>query len=485
MRFADVRTRCSVGALLLRAVAAAGCSDSTATSETSGVLPSTSGEAGCPPGACSSSPDSDSQSESEAPGTDTGAICGNGLVEPPEQCDGAPVFGVPCPDTCRFEPATVLWEAVFDWQSGSDKGRAIAIASDSSIVVAGDTGKSDGQSGPLLVWVSEDGLVLRSAVAEPDPDQGLRPHAATSVHVDADGVVAAGRDWEREVWLARYSHDGDLVWQTGYSAMDPDSPTTAGNAFGLEDGRIALVTYLDLGGMASGRIAYFEEEMLESEEQFSGPEYMPGFDSLSQLRGVALSAADVLVFGSARTGVTRYPWMQRRVLGGEAAWELMLDSQPGELLDRFTDAAIAADGTLVLVAHRTLDPAELRDAWVGAFSPDGVLLWSDAYTGEYQRDDFPSGVATDVYGNAFVHLTVSDDNHPQPEANYDFVLIKYDSAGERQWLERWSGTGDGNGLMSWDQSGGVAVDPDGFVVVTGSTLNGDFGYDVIVRKLAP
>lgn len=464
--------------------AGSACSEPPASVGTAHTETSTSGAPTCSSGACASSDGAD-PSSSDASSSAGSPTCGNGIVEPPEQCDGQPIFGVPCPGTCRLKPATVLWETKFDWQSGQERARAIAIGDDASIVVVGETGNADGQNGPLLLKVSEDGDVLWSAVGQAAPRQGLRPDAATSVHLDAEGIVVAGRDWEREVWLARYAHDGDLLWQTGYSAMDRDSPTSAGNAFAVEDGRIALVTHVDLGGAAPGRIAYFAEDVLESQDQFSGPESAPGFSNLSGLMGVALTSSEALVFGGAFVGQTHSPWMQRRALRGAMLWEVTLDSQPGELLDRFTDAAVGADGTLMLVAHRTLDPAEMRDAWVGAFSPEGELLWSDAYTGEYHRDDFPSGVATDAEGNTFVHLTVSDDAHPQAEANHDLVLIEYDSAGARQWVERWTGSGDGDGLMSWDRSGGVAVDPSGFVVVTGYTFNGERDYDVIVRKLAP
>ena len=473
--------RCSLAVL----AGLAGCNDSATSSATN--------TADCTTPACGSS-----QSETSTVGAPTGTadgtsdvsgstasdpICGDGIVEAPEQCDGSRFAGVVCPESCRFAAGTVLWETTFDWKQQRDYGSAIAFDA-GAVVIAGAAGEPSGPH-PLLLWVSDEGGVTQAVVRDSRGPVNTGPQWASHIHTDDAGFVVVGSDLRPDAWLARYAHDGELVWETIYATGDLDSGTHGNNAATLEDGRIALFGEVDLGGEFPAFIATFDEGLLVDEQFFAGPPRgSPTYSNPSGLRGVLLSGSDVVIAGSGRTSEARVPWMQRRVLGRDAVWGITLESQAGQLIDGFTAVAVRPDGSIVATAHRELDDAELRDAWVGAFSPDGEQLWSDTYTGEYHRDDRPTGIAADAQGNVFVHLTLSDDNHPQPEANYDLVVIKYGASGNREWIDRWSGPGSSDGLMSWDSSGAIAIDADGFVVVTGSTIVGD-NHDVVVRKLAP
>jgi hypothetical protein len=380
-----------------------------------------------------------------------------------------------------------MWETKFDWLHLRDHGMDL-VHVDSEIVVCGTAGEPNGTH-PLLLWMTNNGVVSRAVVhgsgsgdsTSPGPLRGGR------LHRDELGYVVVGSDDRPDVWLARYSHDGELVWETIYSAMVPRSGTNGATAMTLADGRIALFGEVDLTDEAPGFVAVFDEGVLTDEHFFAGPPVTRGstYSNLTGLHAVRLSATDVLIAGGAFTTTGgAMPWMQRRKLFGAPVWELPVDIGSESREGTFTAMTVRPDGSVVAVAERVFEESELSDVEILALSADGEALWSYRYTGEYHRDDRPTGVASDLDGNAYVHLTVSDDGHSQPQNNHDLVLIKFDAAGDPQWQDSWSGPGSGDGLQSWDYSGGVIVDPDGFVLVTARTFTGANDYDVLVRKLA-
>lgn len=105
-----------------------------------------------------------------------------------------------------------------------------------------------------------------------------------------------------------------------------------------------------------------------------------------------------------------------------------------------------------------------------AYSTDGVALWERRYDGPSSGGDRGNALALDDSGNLYVTgrsrgLGTSD----------DYTTIKYDAAGQLQWLARYDGPGSGI-----DNALDVAVDAAGGVYVTGysdGTGAGPSGWD--------
>jgi hypothetical protein len=92
------------------------------------------------------------------------------------------------------------------------------------------------------------------------------------------------------------------------------------------------------------------------------------------------------------------------------------------------------------------------------------------------------GIAVDGSGNVYVTGETEGGLDGNPSAGgYDIFVVKYDSAGVKQWV-RQLGTG------GWDVGIGIAVDGSGNVYVTGWTQGGldgnpsAGGYDIFVVK---
>jgi hypothetical protein len=121
---------------------------------------------------------------------------------------------------------------------------------------------------------------------------------------------------------------------------------------------------------------------------------------------------------------------------------------------------------------------------LGACAPAALAQlsvdWFDTYGFEAPRPDGGRDVAVDAQGNVYVTGESAVDIQ-----EHDYVTIKYDAAGTRQWVRRYNGIGDKN-----DEGRAIGLDAAGNVYVAGiSWGGGNFGtppkYDVVTIKYDP
>ena len=144
-------------------------------------------------------------------------------------------------------------------------------------------------------------------------------------------------------------------------------------------------------------------------------------------------------------------------------------------------------GTTELVA------AGRTDAFLLKLNAEGTVLWAKQFGGAYE--DSISHVVVDVQGNLIVQGTFADEAtwggqkmHAGGGSDSDVLLAKYDSNGNHLWSKNF-------GNQFNEVAGGVAVDPAGNIVMTGSydrsitfgdTEHGCAGEsDVFVARFAP
>jgi hypothetical protein len=91
------------------------------------------------------------------------------------------------------------------------------------------------------------------------------------------------------------------------------------------------------------------------------------------------------------------------------------------------------------------------------YDTNGIQQWARRYNGPGNAYDAPYGIAVDAAGTVYV-AGGSEGNG----SGSDYTVIKYDSAGARQWVRRYNGAGNG-----YDTAQALTVDPAGNVCVTG------------------
>lgn len=106
---------------------------------------------------------------------------------------------------------------------------------------------------------------------------------------------------------------------------------------------------------------------------------------------------------------------------------------------------------------------------------DGNELWVARYSSPANVGDYPYAIAVDTSGNVYV-TGASSDNTFTP----DYATVKYNAAGVGQWVRRYNGTVGG-----FDEAHAIAVDAEGNVYVTGSSMSASFDFDYVTIKYSP
>jgi uncharacterized delta-60 repeat protein len=106
------------------------------------------------------------------------------------------------------------------------------------------------------------------------------------------------------------------------------------------------------------------------------------------------------------------------------------------------------------------------------YNSDGNIMWLQKYNGPADSSDYPSALVVDPSGNVYVAGSSYGVG-----SKSDFVVIKYNSSGVQQWIQRYNGPANDG-----DNSYSLAVDASGNVYVTGTSFGGASSYDYYTIK---
>ncbi|MDQ2985966.1 MAG: SBBP repeat-containing protein [Armatimonadota bacterium] len=121
-----------------------------------------------------------------------------------------------------------------------------------------------------------------------------------------------------------------------------------------------------------------------------------------------------------------------------------------------TDMAVDASGNVYVTGY-SHDAQNFREFTTVKYNSAGIEQWVATYNGPYVGADQPAALAVDDSGNVYV-TGESEGQYGWP----DYATVKYDSAGNELWVARYNGPGD-----YFDGARALAVDASGNVYVTG------------------
>ncbi len=157
---------------------------------------------------------------------------------------------------------------------------------------------------------------------------------------------------------------------------------------------------------------------------------------------------------------------------GQEQWVASYNG-PGNALDLANAIAVDSSGNVYVTGESYgLDSA--RDYATIKYNSTGQEQWVARYNGPANYDDEARAIALD--GSANVYVTGY--SYGVGDVGTDYATIKYNSAGQQQWIARYNG-----GTRSDDYGKGIAVDSAGNVYVTGDSLGvGDQNPDYATIK---
>jgi hypothetical protein len=138
-------------------------------------------------------------------------------------------------------------------------------------------------------------------------------------------------------------------------------------------------------------------------------------------------------------------------------------SGPAHTLYEGRSIALDAAGNSY-VAGISRDTNFVEDFTTIKYNANGVQQWVQTYNGPGNDDDEVKCIAVDASGNVYVSGSSKGNN-----TGWDFATIKYNAAGVQQWVQRYTGTGNGINLLDSDRLSGMVIDNLGNVYVTGTS----------------
>jgi len=155
---------------------------------------------------------------------------------------------------------------------------------------------------------------------------------------------------------------------------------------------------------------------------------------------------------------------------GTEEWVARYDG-PGNYLDVAKAIAIDDSGN-VYVTGRSVGSGIYWDYATVKYSSTGVQQWVARYDGPAYEDDRAHTIAVDGSGNVYVTGGIRSSR-----GDYDYATIKYNSVGNQQWVARYNGPGN-----DWDVATSIALDDAGNVYVTGWSFGSGTNYDYATIK---
>ena len=144
---------------------------------------------------------------------------------------------------------------------------------------------------------------------------------------------------------------------------------------------------------------------------------------------------------------------------------------PGNGNDKATAVAVDGSGN-VYITGESRGSGGNQDYATIKYNSAGVQQWVKRYNGAGNGLDVAKAIGRDGAGNVYVTGVC------QWSANNDFITIKYNSGGVRQWVRRYNGPGNG-----WDTALAMAVDNCGTVYASGISYGagagGTFDYATV------
>ncbi|MGH7496050.1 MAG: SBBP repeat-containing protein [bacterium] len=144
---------------------------------------------------------------------------------------------------------------------------------------------------------------------------------------------------------------------------------------------------------------------------------------------------------------------------------------PANAGDEANALALDAAGNVHVTGH-SLGTGGNRDYLTLKYNTAGVRQWSARFNAPANNVDEAKDIAVDASGNAYVAGFSHGAN-----GNPDYLTVKHNSAGVRQWTARYNGPGNGD-----DKINALSIDAAGSVFVTGSSLGANGNPDYATLK---
>ena len=280
--------------------------------------------------------------------------------------------------------------------------------------------------------------------------------AANAIAVDGSGNVYVTGSSEEQCATVKYSQSGQQEWVARYSGPGGEAQ---GNAIAVDAAGDVYVT--GVTAMCQNP-AYVTIKYDSAGHQQWVATYGYGGATAIAVDG----AGNVYVTGD--SGAYFYTTIKYNP-AGEEQW-VAIGPPDGLLANGLESIAIDGFGN-VYVTGTTIGEGGDFDYGTVKYNSAGQQQWLATYNGPVGGWDQARGIAVDGSGNVYV----TGRSAGLGTGRFDYATVKYNPSGQEQWVARYNGPGN-----DWDGAEAIAVDGSGNVYVTGESVGSNvFDYATI------
>ena len=264
-----------------------------------------------------------------------------------------------------------------------------------------------------------------------------------------------------------YSGAGIQQWNLRYRASQSNDSYPAAIVYD-GSGHAVVAGYSDLEEGSGYDIATVSYDMGGSqwwEARFDGP----GISDEAASAVAIDEPGNTYVTCYSRSSITGYDYATVKYDAvGTQQWAVRYDG-PSSGDDIVSSLGIDDAGNVYVSGYSYDSSGSSSEYATVKYSPAGVQQWVARYSGLLESTNFAFDLAVGKSGDVVVTGTGSDSSG----AAFDYITVKYNSAGTEQWVARYNGSGNGGDFAS-----AAAIDSSGNVFVTGaSDESSNRGYD--------
>jgi uncharacterized delta-60 repeat protein len=297
---------------------------------------------------------------------------------------------------------------------------------------------------------------------------------ATAIAVDGTGNVyvtgrSPGLGTNYDYATIKYNASGQEEWVARYNGLG--NARDGARAIGLDDSGNVYVTGISVGSGTDFDYATIKYSP-SGEEQWVARYNGPGNGSDSGYALVVDGSGNIYVTGvSVGLGTGFDAVTIKYSPSGEEQWVARYNG-PANNYDAAYAIALDGSGNVIVTGSSISTTSPDYDYLTIKYNPAGQQQWVARYRGPANNADEAAHIAVDRVDNVYVTGASTGLG-----TDYDYATIKYSPSGEEEWVARYNGTGNFG-----DVAYGVAVDSSGNVYVTGSSAGTGTNSDYVTIK---
>jgi uncharacterized delta-60 repeat protein len=363
------------------------------------------------------------------------------------------------------------WDARYNGTGNDlDEARSIAVDGSGNVYVTGRSMGSGTSSDFVTIKYNSAGVQQWTAIYN---GSGNDWDAANSIAVDGSGNVyvtgkSIGSGTSEDFATIKYNSFGVQQWTARYNG--PGNYSDEPRSIAIDGLGNVYVTGESFGSGTSydyATIKYNSAGVQQWAARYNGPG-----NGIDYAYSIAVDGSgNVYVIGGSTGVVSDFDYATIKYnSAGVQQWAARYNG-PGNDLD--VGYSIAVDGSgNIYVTGRSIGSGTGEDFATIKYNSAGVQQWAAIYNGPGNGGDGAYSIAVDGSENVYVTGYSFGSGTGQ-----DYAVIKYNSSGIQDWLQRYNGPGNG-----WDGANSIALDGSGNVYVTGGSYGNGTVFDYATIK---